>query len=263
MTGESVLLVGRTEGHDVFETHAARLRQRIDASVTVATYEDEPARELRDELADVSAETAYVVPMCAAHTYDTINEIPAALSSIRGTTQYCAPIGESPAVTDALADRAAKLSKPDPDTSLVLVGFGSSAKPYSRQTVEYHATRLREQTDYKAVVTCYLLQNPTVECVRYNVPTDRAVAVPVFVAPSEATEQRIPSQLELDRGGIQYADPLGEHQQVTEAIAAELAKQRSLAADSSKRNSLEAQPINQPVATDGDGIEQHSDDCRE
>jgi sirohydrochlorin ferrochelatase len=253
MTGESILLVGRTEGRDVFETHADRLRGRVDPSVTVATYEDEPAREVRDDFSDVSADRVYIVPMCAAHTYDTINEIPAALSSIRGTTQYCAPIGESPAVTDALADRAGSLISPSEDTSLVLVGFGSSAKPYSRQTVEYHATRLREKTGYEAVVTCYLLQNPTVECVRYNVPTDRAVAVPVFVAPSEATEQRIPAQLELDRGGMQYANPLGAHQQVTEAIAAELAKQRSLAETSATANSLAAHATQQPVATDGEG----------
>lgn len=259
MTTESILLVGRTEGTDVFETHATRLRQRVAASVTVATYEDEPARELRDEFADVPAERVYVVPMCAAHSYDTLNAVPAALSSIPGTTQYCAPIGESPAVTDALADRARSLISPALDTSLILVGFGSSAKPYSRQTVEYHATRLREETGYEAVVTSYLLQNPTVECVRYNVPTDRAVAVPVFVAPNEATEERIPAELELDRGGIQYASPLCDHQQVTEAIAAEIAKQRSLAEHSATTDSFDTQPTHEPVATDGDGTEPQPD----
>ncbi|MFC7197472.1 sirohydrochlorin chelatase [Halosimplex aquaticum] len=95
--------------------------------------------------------------------------------------------------------------------SLVLVGFGSSSKPHHRRTADYHAERLRERTDYGAVLTCYLLQNPAVECVRYGVSTDRAVAVPLFLARSEATEERVPTELELDRGGIEYAEPLGAH----------------------------------------------------
>jgi sirohydrochlorin ferrochelatase len=195
--------------------------------------------------------------MCAAHTYDTTTEIPAALSYVPGTVRYCEPVGQSPAITDVLADRAASLVDEAETASLVLVSFGSSSKPYQRQTTDYHATRLREQSAYDAVLTCYLLQNPAVECVRYNVPTDRAVAVPLFLGRSEATERRIPAELELDRGGIEYADPLLDHQGVTDAIVAEIEKQRALAADdASTGRSFEATltDTRRPVATDGDGI---------
>ena len=104
------------------------------------------------------------------------------------------------------------------------------------------------------MVNCYLLQNPTVECVRYNVSGSRAVAVPLFVASSEATEERIPSELELGRGGIEYADPLGDHPQVTEAILAEVEKQRSLADDAAPTFEASLTDSQRPLATDGEGL---------
>lgn len=255
MTTESILLVGRDDGDtgSVLGTHADRLRERADVDeVAVGTYEQEPIRELRGTAEGLAAEMVYVVPMCAAHTYDTINDIPAVLSYIDGTVRYCEPIGESPVITDVLRDRASDVTDGDADTSLILVGFGSSSQPYNRQTTDYHATRLREQSDYDAVLTCYLLQNPTVECVRYNVRTSSAVAVPLFVSRTAATESRIPAELELDRGGIQYADPLGEHPRVTDAVLAEVEKQRSLADDGATFEAGLA-GSQRPVATDGEG----------
>lgn len=257
MTTESILLVGRdTAGpEDLLGTHAARLRDRTDVdSVAVATYEDEPVRELTPRLESLTAETVYVVPMVAAHTRDTTTEIPAALSAVPGTVTYCEPPGQSPAITDVLAQRAEAEVAPDGDASVVLVSFGSSSDPYQRQTTDYHASRLEAQSDYAAVVTCYLLQNPAVECARYNVPTGSAVAVPLFLGRSEATERRIPEALELDRGGIAYADPLLDHPGVTDAIAAEVEKQRALGEASASATSFESTLTTQrPVATDGDG----------
>jgi sirohydrochlorin ferrochelatase len=258
MTGESILLLSRGSGRvrDVLDTHAERLGASTSVdSVEVAVYETDPRRELRPQLATIDAKTVYVVPMCVAHTHDTLTAIPAALSALSGRVRYCEPIGGSPAITDVLAARATELVAGGPDTSLVLVGFGSSSKPYNRQTTDYHATRLRERSDYAAVHTCYLLQNPAVECVRYNVATSRAVAVPLFVAPTEATEQRIPDQLELGRGGIEYADPLGTHPRVTDAIRGEVQKQRALGTDETAAPSFEATltRTQRPMATDGEG----------
>jgi len=257
MTTESILLVGRDADGlgDLIGTHARRLRERTDVAVEVATYEDEPIRELTPQLEAMTAETVYAVPMVAAHTRDTTTEIPAALSAAPGTVHYCEPVGQSPAVTDVLAQRGATEVTPGGDASLVLVSFGSSSKPYQRQTTDYHASRLEAQSAYDSVLTCYLLQNPAVECVRYNVPTSDAVAVPLFLGRSEVTERRIPAALELDRGGIAYADPLLDHPGVTDAIAAEVEKQRALADTARPPASFEATltDTQQPVATDGDG----------
>ncbi|WP_435101238.1 CbiX/SirB N-terminal domain-containing protein [Halarchaeum sp. P4] len=258
MTTNAILLISRAtrNAREVLDTHAERLRRRAVADeVTVATYESEPVRELKDELERVAADTVYAVPMCAAHSHDTVDGIPAALSYVPGDVHYCEPLGQSPAVTDVLAEKGTSLLPAGDDASLILAGFGSSSKPYHRQTASYHAARLREQSDYAEVLTCYLLQNPTVDCVRYSTTTHHAVVVPLFVTRTEATERRIPDELDLGRGGIEYADPLGTHPRVTDAVHAEVEKQRALAGGAASSASFEAQltRTQRPVATDGDG----------
>lgn len=262
MTTESLLLIGRETGnaHELFETHAERLARRSNLDdVEVATYESDPVRELRAQFEALSTDRIYAIPMRAAHAHETIEDVPAALSSIPGNVRYCEPLGRSPAVTEVLRKRAMNLVPAAEDVSLVIVGFGSSSKPYHRQTAEYHAARLRDGSDYGEVLTCYLLQNPAVECVRYNVSKRRAVAVPLFVTHSKATDEQVPDALELGRGGIEYADPFGTHSQITDAIHAEVEKQRALAVEESSASvSFETQltRTRRPVATDGKGFSQ-------
>lgn len=258
MTTDAILLLGRDTGtaRDVLATHADRLATRTDADhVRIATYESEPTHELADELATIDADDVYAVPMVTAHSHDTLDRLPGALTHVPGDVHYCEPVGQSPAITDVIADRATAALPDTQDNSLVLVAFGSSTKPYHRQTTNYHAARLRETTDYDEVLTCYVLQNPTVECVRYNVANDRAVATPLFIASDETTTDRIPDALELDRTEMAYAAPLGTHERVTDAIHGEVAKQRALAADQPTPRSLEAglSSTQRPVVTDGDG----------
>jgi sirohydrochlorin ferrochelatase len=260
MTSAAILLIGRrtTRSKAPLERHATRLARRgLVDDVHTAVYESEPVRELRDQLAAITADRVYAVPMQAAHTFETLEDVPAALSHVPGEVHYCEPVGRSPAVTDVLASKAAALEPPAADVSLVLVGFGSSSKPYHRQTTEYHASRLEAESDYGEVLSCYLLQNPTVECVRYNVSNDRAVAVPLFLPRTAATEEQIPEKLEVDRGGIEYADPLGAHERVTDAVHAEVVKQRTLAArGGAEMASFEARLTanRRPVVTDGEGV---------
>ncbi|NLV10148.1 sirohydrochlorin chelatase [Halomicrobium sp. HM KBTZ05] len=255
MTSDALLLIGRrtTHAQATFETHAARLEDRdfVD-DVHVCTFESEPIRELRDQFEAISADRVFAVPMCVAHSYATLDDLPAALTHVSGDVRYCEPLGESPVVTEVLRSRATDAMPATEPTSLALVGFGSSSKPHHRQTAEYHAARIAEQSAYDEVETCYLLQNPTVECVRYNLRNERAVAVPFFFTRSEATDRRIPEALELDRGGIEYAEPLGEHPRITDAVRAAVEQQRVLAdGDAATPTAATAQP--RPVATDGDG----------
>ncbi|WP_257300434.1 CbiX/SirB N-terminal domain-containing protein [Haloarchaeobius sp. FL176] len=261
MTTESILLIGRDTRNapEVLEAHASRLSRRsVVDDVEIATYESEPIRELKAEFERISADTVYAVPMCTAHSHETIDGVPAALSYISGDVHYCEPLGQSPAVTEVIEEKAARLLPASDDVSLILVGFGSSAKPYHSQTTDYHAARLREQSEYGEVLSCYLLQNPTVECVRYNASKNQSVAVPLFLTRTEATESRIPDQLELARGGIEYADPLGSHPRITDAVHAEVEKQRVLADDrGASAAPFEARlaRTRRPVATDGEGVQ--------
>ncbi|PSQ21144.1 cobalamin biosynthesis protein CbiX [Halobacteriales archaeon QS_9_67_17] len=256
MSQDTLLLVGRAVGDapEVFETHRRRLADRTAFdTVEVATYDAEPVRELRDQFADHPADRVHAVPMCLAHTRDTVDAVPRALAHLPGEVHYCDPVGRNPAVTEVLAERAVNRVSPGADASLVLPAFGSGSTPHQRRAAEYHAERLRERGDYGQVVTCYLLQNPTVECVRYEVTEPRSVAVPLFIASTPATEQRIPDALELSRGGIEYADPLGTHPRVTDAVHAEAAKGRVLA-DAGDPGAFDPDvETAHPVATDGEG----------
>ena len=233
-------------------------------------YEDE-AHDLRTRLGREGPGVHLLLlfaptPRCVEHVFEhrrlygsidpdlTVDGVPAALSYVDGEVRYCEPTGTSPAVTDVLADRGASHVRPE-SASLILVGFGSSSLPFNRQAVEYHAARLRRLSDFGEVVSAFLLQNPTVDCARYNVTNDEAVAVPLFVPRSTATDVRVPEELELHRGGIEYADPLGDHPKVTEAVYAEFCKQRALSGGETKatfEGTLAA--TCRPMAADGEGL---------
>ena len=233
---DTLLLVGRAHTREVAQRHAARLRDRdVADEVVVETYERGPS-----ELDAEGGDSTYVVPMAVAPDRDTARGIPGALPAAR----HCEPVGTSPAVTRALGERAAEAAPADEATSLALVAFGDTSREGHRRATEEHAARLRERAGYGEVTTAYLLQNPAAECVRYNLTGERAVVVPFFLASCEETERALPEKLELDRGGIDYADPLGAHEAVTDAIEAELAEARAMGSGTASV---------QPVAADGSG----------
>ena len=233
---DTLLLAGRAHTREIAQRHAARLRDRgVVDRVVVETYDRSPA-----ELDVEGDDSTYVVPMAVAPDRDTARGIPGALPAAR----HCEPVGTSPAVTRALAARAREAVPAREDASLALVAFGDTSREGQRRTTEDHAARLRQRTEYGEVTTAYLLQNPAVECVRYNLGGERAVAVPFFLAPCEETERALPEKLELDRGGLTYADPLGDHEAVTDAIEAELARARAVGSGTASIR---------PVAADGSG----------
>jgi len=254
MTTEHLILIGR-ESHDaqeVYETHADRLADRgVVDQVTVETYEHEPRYELRDRLTGIDAERVYAVPMRATHGSDTAEEIPAALSAVPGEVSYCDLVGRSPAVTDALLDRARShvAATEERQASLILIGSGSGRSPDGYRTMECQADLLRDGTEYEEVVTAYLTRDPAVECVRYNLSEPRAVAVPMFLTANRATETQIPDRLCPDRSGIECASPLGTHARVTDAIEAEVEKQRVLNAGGESKQTLAEN--GRPLAANG------------
>lgn len=256
MTRDALVLLGRDTPHarETLATHASRLRDRGVADAVHACYfRHEPRRDLRDQLGAVDADRAFAVPMTAAHGRETTVGVPAALDRLDAAVHYCEPVCRSPVVTDALRDRAVDAADGTPD-ALGLVALGASSRPYHRQVAEYHAARLRADGDYDDVATSYLVQNPAAECLRYNLDADDAVAVPLFVAGGDATDRDIPERLELDRGGLAYADPLGAHPRLTDAVEAQLAQQRVLAshdAGTTFEASLTADAA--AFAADGDG----------
>ncbi|WP_435128705.1 CbiX/SirB N-terminal domain-containing protein [Halobaculum sp. D14] len=259
MTRDALVLLSRDTPHarETLPTHADRLARRGSVDeIHTCYYGHEAQYDLRDQLADVRADRVFAVPMVAAHDRQTTVDVPAALDRIDAAVHYGEPVGRSPAVTAALRDRAEEASTTEPQ-ALALVALGSSSQPYHRQVAEYHAGRLRGHGAYGEVTTSYVVQNPAVECLRYNVDADRAVVLPLFVVGSQATSDDIPDRLELDRGNLDYAAPLGDHPQLTNAAAAELAKQRVLAENGAAADTFEQSLTADAaaVATDGRGDE--------
>lgn len=249
MPRETLVLVGRDEVQSVANHHADRVRDAgiVDA-VATATYEVEPEFELREALSGVRGDRIYAVPLCFAHTHETLKGVPRALSRLSGEVRYCDPIGKRRAVTRAIRNRAEAASDAD---ALVLVALGNSRDEYARTAAASHAARLRAEFD--EVRTAYLLQSPAAECARYTLEADHAVACPLFVGECEATRSRIPEQLELHRGGIDYADPFGTDGAVTDAIAVAVERAHTSTTFSTPGSDRVADA--EPVATDGSGRE--------
>lgn len=255
MTGHTtVLLTRNTRGaREATETHAERLRDRgVTEYVDVVSYDDEPGRELKQPLQEIDSDVVYAVPFTAGYTKDTREALPRALSHVDGTVRYCRPAGAGAAATAAAAARAREAAEVDADTSIALVGFGGAGGDHRRDAVESHAERLRETTPAGEVVTCYLIRDPSVECVRYNLSKPRAVAVPLFMSRCEATEEAIPRKLELERGGVEYADVLGGHPAVTDAIQESIQQERAAESQGREATSPSVETAT-PVATDGEG----------
>jgi len=260
MTQGTLLLIGRqtAESPQPIHTHAARLRDRnVADAVRVETYDetwDETAGGTETEHGD---EPVLAVPLTVAYTNETRHVIASIARRWGEAVSLCEPIGHSPALTEIIAERADERVTHPEETSLLLVGLGSGSLSDQRRTVEYHERRLRERTAYDEVQSCYVLQDPVVECARYNVSNEAVVAVPVFVAPSPVTRATIPEKLDTDRGGIDYVDPIGTHERLTDAIHAEVARRRTLeqasAGSGSDRVSRPPAVRARPVVTDGQG----------
>lgn len=252
----TVLLVGQESGENrgTLEAHAERLRARgLELDVRLVTFEQEPERELSATFGSLQSDTVYVVPMCLAHTRVTTELLPDAFTHFTGEVRYCEPVGRHGAVTKAIRDRAAEALEPGQDVTLILASMGNTSAPHQRRATETHADRIRETAEYGAVRTAYLVQNPAVECARYTVSTDRAVTVPLFLTRGPATDEEIPRKLELDRGGMAYADPLGEHERITTAIESVVHTQRAIAGELPTTYEDSLTVTNRQMATDGDG----------
>lgn len=260
MTPGTLLLVGRrtAASPQPIQTHARRLRDRnIADTVRVETYDetwDDPVADTAPERVD---EPVLVVPLTVAYTNETRHVISSIARRWGDAVSLCDPIGHSPALTDVIAERADEHADRPDETSLLLVGLGSGSLSDQRRTVQYHEQRLRDRTAYDEVRSCYVLQDPVVECARYHVSNEAVVAVPVFVSPSPVTEETIPERLDIDRGGIDYAAPIGAHERLTDAIHADVVRHRALeqlsAVPSADRVSRPPAVRTRPVVTDGQG----------
>ena len=141
--------------------------------------------------------------------------------------------------------------RPEPiDAALVICGHGSHLNPDSSAPVYDHAARLREEGDFAEVREAFWKEEPSLRNALRTVESEDVIVVPLFTSEGYFTEGVIPRELRLDGGGnsddgedgadgdwsgagssdaadgldvrkrVWYADPVGTHSSMTDAIVA-------------------------------------------
>lgn len=118
------------------------------------------------------------------------------------------------------------------DTTLILLGHGTTLNAESAAPVFQHASELRRRQVFADVREAFWKQEPRVTHILAGVRTARAIIVPFFISEGYFSEQVIPAELGFSealtrpenrvlRRGSQaciYARPVGTHEKMTEVI---------------------------------------------
>jgi len=124
------------------------------SEVHCAFLKEEPYIE-EGVLDSMQADKICIVPDFLAEGYFTRQVIPKKLNLIEkgSSVKYCPPVGTHPLMVDLI--NSAAISVLDnwkvEETSLLVIGHGSTKNFCSKQTLKSHLANLRKQTDWKQV----------------------------------------------------------------------------------------------------------------
>lgn len=190
--------------------HAARLRRRgLFAEVVCCFWKEEPS--FRDALLffqDSAIKNVYVVPNFISEGYFTQTVIPRELELTGRVTEridgqvwkYCEPVGNHPAVTELLLQRAREVAPgiPEGETSLLIVGHGTSLNDNSAVAAKREAEAIRRMNRYAAVVNVYMEEPPLVADWAKLTDSSHVVIVPFFIADGLHSYEDIPVLLGIE-----------------------------------------------------------------
>ena len=106
------------------------------------------------------------------------------------------------------------------DTTLMVLGHGSSKHTESSASVRSHAKLLSQTNKYADVQVAFLKEDPLIESCLDNIKTARVTIVPDFLAEGYFTRQVIPRILNLSerKNSIQCSPPVGTHPMMSELL---------------------------------------------
>lgn len=188
------------------QEHAETIRsQNLFAEVHTCFWKEEPS--MRDVLAMTTCTDLYIVPLFISEGYFTETVIPRELQ-LQGritqrdgkTLKYCDPIGNHHSMTSALLQRAKEIAPgiPESETSLIIVGHGTSLNENSAKAAKYQAQVLSETTPYAEVFNAYMEEPPLVSDWYKFTSSPHVVVVPFFIADGLHSYQDIPVMLGLE-----------------------------------------------------------------
>jgi len=190
--------------------HAAEIRRRgIFAEVACCFWKEEPS--LRDALLffrDPAISDVYVVPNFISEGYFTRTVIPRELELTGPETnrpsgqiwKYCQPVGNHQRMTELLLQRAHEVAPeiPEVETSLLIVGHGTSLNDNSAVAAKHQAGIIRALHRYGAVLNVYMEEPPLVSDWLTLTQTRNVVVVPFFISDGLHSYEDIPAMLGID-----------------------------------------------------------------
>lgn len=198
--------------------HANAIRERaIFGEVACCFWKEEPG--FRDAAAGLlfnrRIREVYVVPNFISEGYFTQTVIPRELGLDRDADgavspvtrradgqawKYCEPVGNHPAATGLLLQRAREVAQgvPPSETSLLVVGHGTSLNDNSAVAAKRQVEAIRALGLYAAVINCYMEEPPLVADWLSLTSTPNVVVAPFFIADGLHSYQDIPVLLGIE-----------------------------------------------------------------
>ena len=194
--------------------HAVAIRRRgVFAQVACAFWKEEPS--LRDWPLLFDGDTVkevFVVPNFISEGYFTRTVIPRELdlgpgpapTTVRADSgqrwHYCAPVGNHPSMTDLLLRRAREVAPgvPEVETSLLIVGHGTSLNDNSAAAAKLQVEHIRARGRYAAVLNAYMEEPPLIADWVKLTDTPNVVVVPFFISDGLHSYQDIPVLLGIE-----------------------------------------------------------------
>lgn len=115
------------------------------------------------------------------------------------------------------------------DSTLVLIGHGSTLNAESSAPTHQHADELRRRNLFGQVLTAFWKEEPMLAAVLRGAFKPRVFCVPLFISEGYFTEEVIPRELGFPKGAnvmrrgeqtLYYCGPIGTHDSMTEVLLA-------------------------------------------
>ena len=162
----------------------------------------------------IESTDVYVVPNFISDGYFTQKVIPRELElggeiSPHGErrVKYCEPVGNHPHMTDLLLLRAREVAPglPPGETSLLIIGHGTTLNENSGAAVKEQVRRISARGEYAEVFGVFMEEEPFITDWRKVVTQPNVVAVPFFVSDGLHSYQDIPVLLGIESAPTQAA----------------------------------------------------------
>lgn len=156
---------------------------------------------MREVYAMLDSKEVYVVPNFISEGYFCQQVLPRELQVTGPVSQvgdktvfYCDPVGIHPNMTRLLLQRADEVAPgvPRDQTSLIVVGHGTSLNENSRKVIEQQVALIRASAGFAEVVDAYMEEAPLVSDWPTLTSSPNVVVVPFFIADGLHSYQDIP-----------------------------------------------------------------------